>query len=128
MPNAVKGHSHNEDIVTIIQDIVKAYGKFDSSSIVPEVEKIELILPEKADADVEGVVHQQESLPIGHVSFHAHLLVPERIETSKEFKLKDDLLAVLQSEEHTSELQSLAYLVCRLLLEKKKTSKSDNQT
>src|SRR5205823_13320177 len=35
-----------------------------------------------------------------------------------------DLRALLQapgrSEEHTSELQSLAYLVCRLLLEKKK--------
>src|SRR3989441_5122391 len=29
----------------------------------------------------------------------------------------------LRSEEHTSELQSLAYLVCRLLLEKKKTKK-----
>src|SRR5687767_15504454 len=29
-------------------------------------------------------------------------------------------LLVLRSEEHTSELQSLAYLVCRLLLEKKK--------
>src|SRR2546425_12514429 len=28
-----------------------------------------------------------------------------------------------RSEEHTSELQSLAYLVCRLLLEKKKKSK-----
>src|SRR5205823_13871598 len=28
-----------------------------------------------------------------------------------------NLLAVLRSEEHTSELQSLAYLVCRLLLE-----------
>src|SRR2546423_9515741 len=28
--------------------------------------------------------------------------------------------AVERSEEHTSELQSLAYLVCRLLLEKKK--------
>src|SRR2546425_7831130 len=28
--------------------------------------------------------------------------------------------ARLRSEEHTSELQSLAYLVCRLLLEKKK--------
>src|SRR2546425_9330946 len=28
---------------------------------------------------------------------------------------------VCRSEEHTSELQSLAYLVCRLLLEKKKT-------
>src|SRR2546425_1390348 len=29
-------------------------------------------------------------------------------------------LEVERSEEHTSELQSLAYLVCRLLLEKKK--------
>src|SRR2546425_1764336 len=28
--------------------------------------------------------------------------------------------ALFRSEEHTSELQSLAYLVCRLLLEKKK--------
>src|SRR2546425_7467107 len=39
---------------------------------------------------------------------------------------QDDLLALIdkvnrdRSEEHTSELQSLAYLVCRLLLEKKK--------
>src|SRR2546425_4482393 len=32
----------------------------------------------------------------------------------------DDLGAEARSEEHTSELQSLAYLVCRLLLEKKK--------
>src|SRR2546425_8089390 len=30
------------------------------------------------------------------------------------------ILTVRRSEEHTSELQSLAYLVCRLLLEKKK--------
>src|SRR2546425_3124116 len=30
------------------------------------------------------------------------------------------LVVVVRSEEHTSELQSLAYLVCRLLLEKKK--------
>src|SRR5205823_10858008 len=30
----------------------------------------------------------------------------------------------LRSEEHTSELQSLAYLVCRLLLEKKKQTTS----
>src|SRR2546425_9744043 len=32
----------------------------------------------------------------------------------------DAFLADDRSEEHTSELQSLAYLVCRLLLEKKK--------
>src|SRR3989441_1770910 len=30
-----------------------------------------------------------------------------------------------RSEEHTSELQSLAYLVCRLLLEKKKNKLAD---
>src|SRR5687767_15670735 len=33
---------------------------------------------------------------------------------------------VLRSEEHTSELQSLAYLVCRLLLEKKKKIQINN--
>src|SRR2546425_8053231 len=34
---------------------------------------------------------------------------------------RDELIALARrSEEHTSELQSLAYLVCRLLLEKKK--------
>src|SRR2546425_5314962 len=32
---------------------------------------------------------------------------------------------VYRSEEHTSELQSLAYLVCRLLLEKKKKNETD---
>src|SRR3989441_7453349 len=32
--------------------------------------------------------------------------------------------ATMRSEEHTSELQSLAYLVCRLLLEKKKKKMS----
>src|SRR5262245_64941358 len=32
-----------------------------------------------------------------------------------------------RSEEHTSELQSLRHLVCRLLLEKKKQKKNDDQ-
>src|SRR2546425_5650669 len=36
----------------------------------------------------------------------------------------DGVVMRLRSEEHTSELQSLAYLVCRLLLEKKKKKKS----
>src|SRR3712207_8256570 len=34
--------------------------------------------------------------------------------------LRERRLALLRSEEHTSELQSRQYLVCRLLLEKKK--------
>src|SRR2546425_5108687 len=33
---------------------------------------------------------------------------------------------MVRSEEHTSELQSLAYLVCRLLLEKKKMNSKDH--
>src|SRR2546430_5248826 len=40
----------------------------------------------------------------------------------------DELAAAAQrSEEHTSELQSQSNLVCRLLLEKKKTHKNDNK-
>src|SRR2546425_7734007 len=39
-----------------------------------------------------------------------------------------ELRLVPRSEEHTSELQSLAYLVCRLLLEKKKKHISDAHT
>src|SRR5690625_6210275 len=42
-------------------------------------------------------------------------VIPGRIETS----VGADL-AILRSEEHTSELQSRGHLVCRLLLEKKK--------
>src|SRR2546425_8394189 len=39
---------------------------------------------------------------------------------TKERIFGQDAAFVLRSEEHTSELQSLAYLVCRLLLVKKK--------
>src|SRR2546423_6297651 len=38
----------------------------------------------------------------------------------RKYRNRPDLVAHARSEEHTSELQSLAYLVCRLLLEKKK--------
>src|SRR2546425_8107149 len=40
------------------------------------------------------------------------------------FKTSKAALRKDRSEEHTSELQSLAYLVCRLLLEKKKKNTS----
>src|SRR5437899_5554238 len=38
--------------------------------------------------------------------------------------LRVQVLAAGRSEEHTSELQSLRHLVCRLLLEKKNTTRS----
>src|SRR3712207_8617454 len=42
----------------------------------------------------------------------------------EEVKVVDDSISVGRSEEHTSELQSRQYLVCRLLLEKKKKTQT----
>src|SRR3712207_6861390 len=44
------------------------------------------------------------------------------IRPPEDFGPLDEAIRALRSEEHTSELQSRQYLVCRLLLEKKKTS------
>ena len=52
-------------------------------------------------------------LDVGGVAKDRPKSIVERIERLEEEKLR--------SEEHTSELQSQAYLVCRRLLEKKKT-------
>src|SRR2546425_8197702 len=49
--------------------------------------------------------------------------VHELFDHLDQFALQDP--SRLRSEEHTSELQSLAYLVCRLLLEKKKHRSTD---
>src|SRR3712207_7845269 len=55
-------------------------------------------------------------------SFYDHQLVGLTV------RLPDDTVvgevAAVRSEEHTSELQSRQYLVCRLLLEKKKTERN----
>src|SRR2546425_8348792 len=64
--------------------------------------------------EIEQIVHQLRQL-VGRLADVADLHLLLRIE---------GLVAavrehVRRSEEHTSELQSLAYLVCRLLLEKK---------
>src|SRR2546425_9034087 len=50
-------------------------------------------------------------------------LARERLEAHAAAFHKDVFSIGKRSEEHTSELQSLAYLVCRLLLEKKKKKK-----
>src|SRR2546425_8871141 len=44
--------------------------------------------------------------------------------SARERRCRSMMRGVWRSEEHTSELQSLAYLVCRLLLEKKKEKKT----
>src|ERR1017187_10973680 len=44
-----------------------------------------------------------------------------------EMKIFDEVEIINRSEEHTSELQSPMYLVCRLLLEKKKTKQNHSR-
>src|SRR3712207_7411195 len=72
-----------------------------------------------------------ELLPLGAATFAlSKLLAHEKVETwvrqpfveetSDGKRPKGERLRYARSEEHTSELQSRQYLVCRLLLEKKK--------
>src|SRR3989441_9568243 len=73
-----------------------------------------------------------------HAYYYKHRILPPALE--QELDNQDNLKASAQetdqerkremltrSEEHTSELQSLAYLVCRLLLEKKKSTSHDTR-
>src|SRR5438046_4369417 len=66
-----------------------------------------------------------DALPILLALFRASqnspsLVVPSPAETYTSPSLRVGLSGTARSEEHTSELQSLTNLVCRLLLEKKK--------
>src|SRR2546425_4566418 len=56
------------------------------------------------------------SRPVGR----EHDAVRADLEHRVDQRLGAEVIRCRRSEEHTSELQSLAYLVCRLLLEKKK--------
>src|SRR5438045_6890720 len=63
-----------------------------------------------------------DALPISDYKMtqrYAHL-APEHKAAAVARLVANDLEAAPRSEEHTSELQSLRHLVCRLLLEKKK--------
>src|SRR2546425_9734240 len=51
-------------------------------------------------------------------------LTPKISSNRRTARSQTNAVVTNRSEEHTSELQSLAYLVCRLLLEKKKKTKS----
>src|SRR3712207_8035986 len=56
---------------------------------------------------------------------HLHVIDPDA--TNNEGSATDRVEVFERSEEHTSELQSRQYLVCRLLLEKKKQIKYCDQ-
>src|SRR5687767_15492697 len=69
-------------------------------------------------------VHHLPERP-GHAArprYRAELLATAHVSQTRASPWHD------RSEEHTSELQSLAYLVCRLLLEKKKKKNSNTNS
>src|SRR2546425_5591262 len=72
----------------------------------------------------------QEGKLVGMITENDIIRVwPQLIEVTREYAragLESQFAKGIEgrSEEHTSELQSLAYLVCRLLLEKKKTTQT----
>src|SRR5438093_7029620 len=61
-----------------------------------------------------------ESFGVFHAVFPAQFAVARKHELAYVVAVRGAIVVAKRSEEHTSELQSLTNLVCRLLLEKKK--------
>src|SRR4051812_49512861 len=75
------------------------------------------------------IVHAGHQYRLGPISFWIAVgslvvMAGWSLATGTYFAFHDDVLSRLRSEEHTSELQSHVNLVCRLLLEKKKQSRT----
>src|SRR3712207_8704544 len=68
--------------------------------------------------------HQVDLVVAGRGDHHVGVLQSGLLQRGQLAGIGEDPFGVLdlRSEEHTSELQSRQYLVCRLLLEKKKTN------
>src|SRR5690625_5533343 len=61
----------------------------------------------------------------GCIDFNIQILTLYAFSSENWARPKDEVNYLMRSEEHTSELQSRGHLVCRLLLEKKKTIKRE---
>src|SRR5205823_9639965 len=84
-----------------------------------------VLVAEPADA-VAGALHQERGPQLLHQI--GAVIGGRAVDADTDADTGIFHLAHRRSEEHTSELQSLAYLVCRLLLEKKKKSTDNKQS
>src|SRR5262245_60842508 len=69
---------------------------------------------------LEPALREQIGARLSRGKIDCRFFLGETPSNGKPQRLNPEALARLRSEEHTSELQSLRHLVCRLLLEKKK--------
>src|SRR3712207_7010196 len=79
-----------------------------------------------------GITTATESAAVGAagaflLAFHARTLNWKRTKEAVFLTAKTTAMVCWRSEEHTSELQSRQYLVCRLLLEKRRASGANEQ-
>src|SRR3989441_9534091 len=100
-------------------------GQSDGAAALDQERRVPAHVPVRPDdhghAEDRGLEHRVQPravIPAAHEGD-----VGERVEVRQDTDAVHD-----RSEEHTSELQSLAYLVCRLLLEKKKAPTDRNGT
>src|SRR5205823_14498104 len=111
--------------------VLKTRGQIETiieRGIVLEVTAVEEVPDEQVVLLIDGVVHTREYVVIIRVPRDiqpVHGNSDPALERLDGINIVQDDRVVIRrltarSEEHTSELQSLAYLVCRLLLEKKK--------
>src|SRR5258707_14918691 len=89
----------------VIQGVVR------KNAVTPEVFDAVKTLTQESSVIVEGKVRADKRAPAGYELDVANVRVIQRVPDSEPKRRR--------SEEHTSELQSRQYLVCRLLLEKK---------
>src|SRR2546425_9077826 len=109
------GHHASTIVAALGSEIDDPVGGFDHVEVVlDDHDRVALIH--------ELVQHVEQTLDVGEVQPGGRLV--EDVQgasrrSTRQFGHKLHSLSFSRSEEHTSELQSLAYLVCRLLLEKK---------
>src|SRR5437764_9931193 len=101
-----------------------------SSTLFPYTTLFRSSLGDKADAARHGIeTRRQAAGHPGGIVAQGKMLAPQHLESAATEQGFHIARAEIRSEEHTSELQSPMYLVCRLLLEKKKSHhRKTNQT
>src|SRR2546425_8793267 len=106
----------NRELISVIEQIGREKG-IDKEILFEALESALLSASRKSLGPADNV-RMHIDRKSGDLRVYCRKKVVEEVTDDKhEISLAD------RSEEHTSELQSLAYLVCRLLLEKKKNIK-----